>query len=207
MADGYSKRKSNTRTVYRTFVIVCEGQKTERIYFNRYRQRNSGLCIRTPNSKVTDPMGLVKFALSQIPKYGLDLSDGDMIWCVFDVDNNTNENIEKAKALAKNENIELCLSNPCFELWYLLHFCYFSTYIATNDLQSKLKAHIANYDKTKDYFDILLSKRDAAIRHSKTLKQKHDAEGIDLLRFHSNPSTQVFQLVEYILKIIRQNKA
>lgn len=207
MADGYSKRKSNNRKEYKILVIVCEGQKTERIYFNRYKERNSGLCIKTPNSRVTDPINLVNIASSQIQKYGLDLDNGDTVWCVFDADNNTNDNIEKAKALAKNKNVKLCLSNPCFELWYLLHFCYFSTYIATNDLQSKLKAHIANYDKTKDYFDILLSKRDAAISHSKALKQIHYAKGIDLLSSHSNPSTQVFQLVEYTLKIIQQNKA
>ena len=43
MAKGYSDRRINQRKEGIMFLIVCEGQKTERIYFGRYRERNSGL--------------------------------------------------------------------------------------------------------------------------------------------------------------------
>jgi hypothetical protein len=205
MAKGYSKRKTNIRKEETTFLIVCEGQKTERIYFNRYRERNSGLLIFTPNSSVTDPENLVSFALSQINKYDIDFDNGDQVWCVFDADQNTNENIEKAKRLADNK-VKLCLSNPCFELWYLLHYCYYDQRITTADLQTKLETHIRDYDKAKDYFNELLSKRDTAIRQANRLNQKQITAGLELISIQSNPSTQVVTLVQEMLRIINENK-
>lgn len=205
MAKGYSKRKTNIRKEETTFLIVCEGQKTERIYFNRYRERNSGLLIFTPNSSVTDPENLVSFALSQINKYDIDFDNGDQVWCVFDADQNTQENIEKAKRLADNK-VKLCFSNPCFELWYLLHYCYYDQRITTADLQTKLETHIRDYDKVKDYFNELLSKRDTAIKQANRLNQKQITAGLDLISTQSNPSTQVVTLVQEMLRIINENK-
>lgn len=205
MARGYGLRKSGNRKEYQILVIVCEGQKTERIYFNGYKERKSGLLIITPNSTVTDPENLVKVALSQIQKYDLDFSSGDQVWCVFDADRNSEENIKKAILLAEDK-VKLCLSNPCFELWYLLHFLYSDNKASSIEITNKLKEHIKNYDKTKNYFKILLPKRDIAIKNAKRLNQKYRTAKIELLSSKSNPSTQVFQLVEYILEVTKQNK-
>jgi len=206
MANDYSPRKTDMRKERITFLIVCEGQKTERIYFGKYRERNSGLIIFTPNTTVTDPINLVKFTLNQINKYDLDFEHGDQVWCVFDTDKNTNENINQARLIAEKNNINLCMSNPCFELWYLLHYCYFDQKISNIDLQKTLEKHIQNYDKLKDYFNSLLGKRNIAIDNAKKLIKKHQAEKTMLLSVKSNPSTQVVGLVEEILKVIEQNK-
>ena len=206
MANDYSPRKTDMRKERITFLIVCEGQKTERIYFGKYRERNSGLIIFTPNTTVTDPINLVKFTLNQINKYDLDFEHGDRAWCVFDTDKNTNENINQARLIAEKNNINLCMSNPCFELWYLLHYCYFDQKISNIDLQKTLEKHIQNYDKLKDYFNSLLEKRNIAIDNAKKLIKKHQAEKTMLLSVKSNPSTQVVGLVEEILKVIEQNK-
>ena len=46
----------------KTLAIVCEGE-TERIYFQKYRERGSGLKIHILNPEgKTDPENLVKFA-------------------------------------------------------------------------------------------------------------------------------------------------
>ena len=45
MVKGYRSRPANLREQKTTLVIVCEGGKTERIYFEKYRERNSGLII------------------------------------------------------------------------------------------------------------------------------------------------------------------
>jgi len=205
MAKGHRSRKTGNRKEYATVLIVCEGQKTERIYFNRYKERKSGLRIETQNSNITDPANLVKFALRQIEKYDLDLDNGDQVWCVFDTDRNTDENIRKAESLAGTK-VKLCLSNPCFEIWYLIHFGYFNNTISTAELQRKLKTYIKDYEKTKDCFNLLLAKRDDAIKYAKKLNQEHQTAKTKLLSTKSNPSTQVVQLVEYILEVIRKNK-
>ena len=204
MAQGYSSRKSGNRKEFKTLVIVSEGE-TERVYFRGYKQRKSGLYIIIPNSTETDPVNLVNLALRQIVKYDLDLENGDQVWCVFDADRNTNENIQRALARA-DDKVKLCLSNPCFELWYLLHFGYFDGRISTGDMQNKIETHIRGYDKVKDYFGVLLSKRDAAVRNSKKLVQKHEESGTQLLSIESNPSTNVFDLVEYILEVINRGR-
>ena len=206
MSDGYNKRRSGNRKEYKTLILVCEGEKTEPIYFNHYKERRSGLRILTPNSTVTDPENLVNFALRQIKKYDLDIGYGDQVWCVFDADGNKKENIEKAKALAGNK-VKLCLSNPCFELWYLLHFYYFDNKTSTAEVQQKLNRYIKNYDKTKDYFDLLISNREKAIKNSKKVNNKHFDNGMkSILDINSNPSTQVHEIVEYILNTIKENK-
>ena len=44
----------------------------------------------------------------------------DAVWCVFDVDEHPQ--IADARQMARANGIELAISNPCFELWLLLHF-------------------------------------------------------------------------------------
>ena len=205
MFQGYRSRKRGNRKEAITALIICEGQKTEPNYFNNYKEPYGGLKIIIPNSTRTDPVNLVKFALKQNYKYQIDTSNGDTIWCVFDADTNSPEKIEQAKKLAKGK-INLCFSNPCFELWYFLHFCYLEQRISTGDLQDKLKKYIKNYNKTKDYYKILLSKRQNAIEYTKKLNNKHIAKGIELLSAKSNPSSGVVDLVEYMLKTIKKNK-
>jgi hypothetical protein len=202
---GYRSRKTGNRKPYQILVVVCEGEKTERIYFNNYKKRGCNLKIETPNCKVTDPINLVKFALTQISRYDLDFKNGDCIWCVFDANHNTNEQITTAIQLAK-KNIQIALSNPCFELWYLLHFTYHCGRLNTRDANSLLKKHIPKYDKTNDHFDELLNGRNTAILNSKKLNDYHEGNNIDLLSLKSNPSTQIFQIVEYILSITECKK-
>ena len=205
MLKGYHTRKIGKRNPLRIIVIVCEGRKTEPMYFNRYRQRNSGLKIETLNSGDTDPKSLVEFALRQVNRYDLDLESGDQVWCVFDVDHNNEESLMEAKRIAGNQ-VNIALSNPCFELWYLLHFHYSDAPHSTGDVIRELKSHIQTYDKTKDCFDLLLTKRTSAIKNANLLKKKHIQKGIELISLKSNPSTQVCDLVDYILDVINKNK-
>ena len=149
MVKGYRSRRANVREQRRTLVIVCEGQKTERLYFEKYRERNSGLIIFIPNSTVTDPENLVRISLHQITKYDLTLRNGDQVWCVFDADHHTDQEIQNAIRNA-GDKVNICLSNPSFELWYLLHFCYYDIRISNNDLIHKIKEHIPNYSKLEE---------------------------------------------------------
>ena len=198
---GYKSRKSGIRRPYKVLVIVCEGEKTERIYFNNYKIRGCNLKIETPNCRDTDPVNLVKYAINQVRRYDLDFKNGDQIWCVFDIDHNTEENVSKALKLA-NSKIKIALTNPCFELWYFLHFVNQRDRLPCREVKRFLTNYIKNYDKRENIFDIILDNRSAAISRAKGLNDMHIDNGIELLSIRSNPSTQVFQIVEYILDII-----
>jgi len=198
--SGYKRRIRGTRIPRKVFVIVCEGEKTERIYFNRYKKRYCNLRIETPNSRCTDPVNLVKFAKEQIKKEDLDLKNGDAIWCVFDCDENTNEDISKACRIA-GKDVIICLSNPNFELWFLLHFTLIVSKSPRSEIMAKLKKFIPDYEKNKDVYDLLTDKRTNAIENAKKLIDLHNKNGIDLFSVESNPSTQVYLIAEEILKI------
>jgi hypothetical protein len=194
---GYRTRKVGGRGDYKILVIVCEGE-TEIQYFNRYRTRGCGLKIETPNTSVTDPINLVQFAKRQINRYGLNLQKDDYIWVVFDCDHNKAEAITKAIKIANENNINFAISNPSFELWFLLHFIYHHSKLSNRELIEKLKTHIPTYKKSKDVFDVLLKKREEAISNAKKLNEFQNNNEKEIIK---NPSTHVFKLVELILEI------
>lgn len=198
MARKHS-RKTKTREQRKLLVIVCEGEKTERIYFERYKKDRPGLSIECPNTNYTDPKNLVKFAISQIENFGLNLKNGDDLWCVFDCDENPNTHILSACKNA-GKRVKICLSNPSFELWYLLHFAYNESPLTNPVLMAQLKRKIKGYKKNEDYFDLLESSRETAIKNAKKINNLHENNGIDLFSTESNPSTHVYKIVEYILQ-------
>lgn len=191
-------RKENVRELRKKFVLVCEGSETEPIYFRNYRTelRNNNIEVIILPTKYNDPKGLVKFCEKQI-RCSLFLKKWDVIWCVFDWDNNRLKEIEAAYRDAKN--VKVCLSNPSYELWYLLHYEYVCSKLTNAELNEKLKSWIPKYSKSENYFEKLKSKRENAISNAKKLNAYHEKKGTDLKSIDSNPSTQVFKIVEELL--------
>ena len=115
--------------------------------------------------------------------------DYDEVWCVFDVDQ---FDIQGAVREARSHGVNLAISNPCFELWLLLHFepcrSHLSGYEA---VVVKLKKHVPDYDKAVSFrhFDGRVT---TALENAKSL----DASGTDHTK---NPSTSVWRLVETIV--------
>lgn len=55
--------------------------------------------------------------------------------------------IQEAAKLANTNKIELIISNPSFEIWFLLHFIYTTKYYDNKSLIDDLKAYVPNYKK------------------------------------------------------------
>lgn len=51
----------------------------------------------------------------------------DHLWLVIDHDNRKTKELAGFSKFAKQKGFNLAISNPCFELWMLLHFEYLST--------------------------------------------------------------------------------
>lgn len=108
-------------------LIAVEGNnKTEKLYFNNFEKRNNSFNITYARGNNTDPLKLVKMLIKEIKYLNLDLNNGDVAFCVFDVDVDTSKNkiIKDAIKLANCNNIKVITSTPCIELWFLLHFVY-----------------------------------------------------------------------------------
>ena len=139
------QRQTHVKATGPKFLIACEGDG-ERAYLEAIRQslRLSGKQIVVLNEKGTDPLSVVKTVIEY--QEGLK-SDGtwlrgDSAWAAFDGDehrDNDPNNWHQALKLAQDNQIELALSNPSLELWYLLHFQDQNAYIHRDKAAAELK--------------------------------------------------------------------
>ncbi len=124
---------------------------------------------------------------------GFNVENGDFAYCVFDIDQNTESNFQEARKLAASKGVILCPSNPCFEVWYLLHFSRLSARLTASEALEQAKKRIPGYEKAKDYSGLVREKRKTAIANAKLLAKGHNED---------TPSTQIYLLVEKLLEIL-----
>lgn len=69
------------------------------------------------------PLTLVTLAIAARAKSAAEEAEVDEFWCVFDVEWPRNHpHLREAIAKAEANSIRLAISNPCFELWLILHY-------------------------------------------------------------------------------------
>ncbi|MEV8436561.1 RloB family protein [Actinosynnema sp. NPDC051121] len=151
MAPSMVRRENSSRRSRRVIpprrnnvLVVSGGQRTESQYFSGLR-----LTRRVPitvKCKVDAPHNLVKYAAKLRDRYREEFA---AVWCVVDVDS---FDIAAAIREADRADVNLAVSDPCFELWLLLHFAdhraHIADYRAARDL---LARHVPGYDKKLDY--------------------------------------------------------
>jgi RloB-like protein len=115
----------------------------------------------------------------------------DEVWCVFDFAKHPN--IPDAKQMARDNGIEVAVSNPCFELWLWLHFAAQPGMQHRHRLQRTLKQHLPDYDKHLDYSDCAVG-YDEAVRRASRLDEDARADNDE----GRNPTTGVWRLTESI---------
>ena len=118
----------------------------------------------------------------------------DEVWCIFDVDEHPRLN--EAIELARRNEINLAISNPCIELWFLLHFVEQTAYIE-RDVAQKQSTHHLGCDKslTDAALGQLHDGFDVAKARAQRLEEKHRRDGT---RAPGNPSSGVWRLVDAI---------
>ncbi|MGW0661415.1 RloB family protein [Streptodolium elevatio] len=99
------------------------------------------------------------------------------------------QDLQVARTSAKDAGIRLAISNPCFEVWLLLHVADHKAHCGSyGELEPYLKRHIPHYDKTRIRFaDYAAGLADARIR-----AHRLDPSGLE---YTKNPTTNVWQLV------------
>jgi hypothetical protein len=205
MSEGYSPRKERIRKPLRKIVIVCEGKETEINYFEGLKTRNSGVDIIPVHGKCTDPKNIVLFAEERMDyKWSIDLDEGDCVCCVYDVDENVDSVLKDTYEHATAKKIKIVMSNPCFELWFLLHYADVFSPHSRQEIIEKLKKFVPDYEKNKTMNSLLQDKQSDAIKRAKNLNGMHQKNGKNLVSRDSNPSTQVFEIIEHISNLIQR---
>ncbi|MBX7173917.1 MAG: RloB family protein [Pyrinomonadaceae bacterium] len=205
MGKGKFSRPRKIREIGAKVIIVCEGE-TEEIYFEAIRKskRLQTLKIRVVNPDFTDPENIVKYAVEirDREKKEKNWLTEDQIWAVYDGDEHKAVNINNWKNainLANEQDINLGISNPSFELWYLLHYQEQNAAIDRHETFRKLKTHLPYYHKTKD----LYQKDFEPFTYLASEKASKLSERIekDFLEKYSNPSTEIYLLVKRLFEL------
>lgn len=111
------------------------------------------------------------------------------MWCIFDVEWPRNHpNLDVAVALARKHGIGLAISNPCFELWLVLHHKDFDKFCTTADIERASRALDNRAGKSIDASQYL-PYRTQAVRCALSLEKRHRRNGTSFP--HDNPSSSM----------------
>lgn len=210
------KRKKKSLSLRKLFLIACEGEKTEPNYIDDLVQSEKdakriaiGSKVLIVNHQHTDPCGVLTDLCSD-PNY----EDAEQRWIVIDRDaveniksengGHTQKNFDEALRNASEKGVSVAYSNPCFELWLILHFEYRDSSSSRIDVQKKalqllkknklLKpdAIIDDLKAEKGLFTALGEKRlEKAIKGAEKLYEKNSGAC-------QNPCTTFHKLIEAI---------
>ena len=198
--SGRPKRPAKRREQRRVIRVLTEGAVTEPGYLVQWARRNRHIHIDFADSGMA-PLSLVQRARdyqqanrrSRSSSRGIDF---DEIWCVFDVDQHAN--LAGAINEAHQSGIGVALSNPCFELWLILHYEDQTAHIERREAQRRARRLGAIDAKhlLPDNIEALLSGYHTARQRAQQLRQRHIANDSDP---HENPSTNVWELIDRLL--------
>jgi hypothetical protein len=205
----FSPRTSKNKPPRKRIASVCEGERTETDYFryllrewkSRFKKVESYVSIEIVGPKAAGgsvPGNLIPHAvriLKETERTKAMWDKASQIWCVFDVEaEGRRGNLLHSVAGAKRQGVRLAISNPCFELWFYLHFHYCETAVAdAREMQTLLKRCWPEYTKSGGEFSALAGLRDTAMRNAERLrKNQHTRPSSDPV---PRPHTDVDELI------------
>ena len=210
-------RKEEHRNCRSVFMIACEGISTEPKYLKNMlavlkREKvvgvSSVLIIAEHNH--SNPMGVLDDLLNDKrydPSYDC--------WIVFDRDDEENlgkgvggtskYEFDRAIQVAESKGVQVAFSNPCFELWIVLHFKYRDTAVSRKEIQKNAldllrsinalgpKDKIAKMKSLANLYERLLPYLDTAMKNAKRLYMKNGES-------RANPCTLIYKLLEDVCR-------
>jgi RloB-like protein len=117
----------------------------------------------------------------------------DEFWCVFDVEWPRNHpRLREAIDQARQNSIEVAVSNPCFELWLILHLQDRTAWLDTEDAEALRRSLDGASGKGLDPA-IYLPLIDDATQRAIALDDRHMRNGT--IFPHNNPSSGMHRLM------------
>lgn len=193
-------RRQGVREIKQSFLIVCEGEKTEPDYFKAFRM--TAATVKAVGQAM-NTMTLVNKAISIREADRQKKRVYDQCWVVFDKDDFPANDFNQAIKLAEKNGFHVAYSNQAFEYWFLLHYNLYKGPIHRNqykDMLTKLTGLL--YNKTEGFgatmYNLLLTRQQQAIKN---------ADAVLAQISHGNPaeeesSTTVHKLVVELNKFL-----
>ncbi len=198
-------RNVGTRTQRERFLLVSGGEETEQQYFTYVRKELSatGMAIRVvsdgaaPNELLDIAIALKDEDLRDARRNGDKSNVYNQVWVITDVDDFPQ--IPAVRQRAKSKGIEIIVSNPCFELFLVLHSQAHNRNCSAAAIQNVAKGlGLTTGKNNKDIVEkALIGNFHKAEGLSQAVRQMHTRNGN---RFpHDNPSTEVDLLVRELI--------
>jgi hypothetical protein len=143
MSEPWDLKISDERSAdtLKTFIIFCEDEHHERLYFTSFENHRAGIKINAIGNQKQRKLNFnntivycVNTGLIVFEDNGYKIADGitEYIWCVYDRDmenedfskipKQNNIDFDTAIQTAINAGLNVAWSNDIFEMWLLLHF-------------------------------------------------------------------------------------
>jgi hypothetical protein len=198
--SGTPSRPGKSSAAQRPSILVfTEGKKTEPIYLTHWHRLHRERVIVTVDDFHGTPLQLVEMAAAQRSADLRAAKRGkgdayDQYWCVFDIDEHPY--VDQAVQLAAASRISIAVTNPCIELWFLLHFQDQAAELHRHKAQ-EISSDLLGFEKvpTADALIKLGTRYEDARRRAQALDLKHELDGSPP---RSNPSSGMWCLVDQI---------
>jgi hypothetical protein len=198
------RRKTATVSPKVEIVIACEGKVTEKYYLENCKQEYASGMVKLRWLPITGvPMTVVNAAIQEREQLiekarkTKDSFDVFRVWAIFDRDEHPE--VPEALQLARSAGIDVAFSDPCFELWPLLHLNDYGAQYDRHRVQALLHDIMPSYHHDKSPivdFDAIKNRFPDAYRRAHTLNAARIKEGIS----DGCPSTTVGVLVKKIIE-------
>lgn len=206
MARSFSEKKRDTfvKTPKPLLLLIAEGRNvTETQYFRQFQRQHSAFNIKilTPGS-ATDPDKMLETLERYWKQYDMSYARGDQGFVVLDLDCNE----KKARLIEKLESgskiARFIVSNPCFEVWFVLHYRY-STHVYSDgdEVIKDLRRFIPDYQKNTDVTASLSGMLDTAMENARKLVEYCEEMGYHWPSNECNPRTDVPAIIHEIKRM------
>jgi hypothetical protein len=179
------KRDSRGKRMNPIFFVFCEGESEEA--YVRYLMRKYRLPVqiipKILKNRISDRL------INEHTKSTFN-HETDRIFLVYDID--VEGFYDKLIDIQKKRKLDLLLSNPCFELWYILHYANQTSEITTPICFKRIEILCPGYSKGTI---------------STKLKEKLDSKCVEATRrarnleTHKNPSTNIYNFLDELERI------
>ena len=205
---GERKSARYVRVQMTRHLVVCEGTRTEPNYFNGLKAALGEANGRKVEVKVVGSglhtLGLLEYAQECCRKSP---DTFDHVWVVYDRDYFPAGEFDlverRCASMGGRSTYHALWSNPCFEVWLLLHFGYTSAEMSPSECERAVGAAFERelgrrYAKNLDgVFALLASRRESAAANAGRLAGHHQSIG-NSLPSAQNPGTKVCDIFDEV---------
>ena len=180
------------------FVIFCEGKLTEPLYLKAFASLQEVRSVASLDIRGMgcEPRRLVEETRAAKRSERGQATGSTEYWCVFDVEAPTQHaRLHDAVQMARDNGINVAISNPCFELWLVLHYADHESWIDNDDCRDLRRQHDGSPGKSLDGAAYMPRRREAIMR-AKRLETLHASANRELP--NDNPSSGLYRLLEAI---------